>query len=148
MVSIARVLALAGVILLGMGSFIPTNKAQGLDSAACATVLKSSMVDPDCFAADLEAGFLTSNLGLVLLTVALLGLYPALTARTGRLWALALTATLTAATLFIYQDALQEQNLAGDLDWGWGVIGGGVVLLVLAAFVATVRASGRAAAPA
>ena len=140
MISIARVLALAGVILIGLGAVIPTNKAQGLDSIDCSwQVQQEAFVDPDCLQEDAENGFVISSFGIILVAVAVLGLYPALSARPSRLWALALTAALTIAVLFIYQDALSERNLAGDLDWGWGVIGGGLVLTVLAAFAGTVR---------
>lgn len=140
MISFARVFALAGVMLLILGAFLPTNRASNLEEFECTDgFLQESLISPDCLSEDAEAGFLVSSLGLVVVVVGLAGFVVALSPTPSRLWTLALTAVGVVGLLFVYQDASATLNLAGDFAWGWGVFGGAVVMLVLAALISTIR---------
>jgi hypothetical protein len=143
-ISFPRVLALAGLLLLAVGAFLPTNDLNGVTVPACTLgVPQEQFVALDCFSDDVEAGFSASLSGLVLVLMSVLGGLAALSPTPTRLWTLALTCVAVVGVLFLYQDAAASSDIAGDYAWGWGVIGGAVVVLVLAAVVGTVRRTPR-----
>lgn len=145
MISLARIFALAGVILLGIGAFLPVNKAVGIADLDCAAPqLHQSLVAIDCFSDDPQVGFQASTYGLILLGVAVVGLTVAFAPRVGRLWALAFTGSAVVGVLYAYFNALSDNQLVGDTDWGWGVMAGGVGLLLFSAFIGTIRAGAQA----
>ncbi|PJF23539.1 MAG: hypothetical protein CUN56_00390 [Phototrophicales bacterium] len=140
MISFARVFALAGAILLAVGAFLPINNAANVEALSCdAPTIHQSLVMIDCFREDVKEGFSSSTYGLMILSVAVVGALVVLVPRVGRLWALAFTSSALVGVLFAYFNALHQNQLVGDMDWGWGVIGGGVALLLLAAFIGTLR---------
>lgn len=140
MFSLPRVLALAGIVLLIVGSFLPTHDTGDGDAPECQLgVLQEALVAVDCFSDDVETGFSVSAFGLVLIVVSLFGTLAALAPTPVRLWTLAVTALAVVGVLFVYQDAYADLTAAGDYGWGWGVLGGAVLLLIAAALVGSIR---------
>ena len=142
--SLVRILALAGVVLIGMGAVVPATVYSG---PACTLPGGGgdTFLDPDCYEDDIQAGFEATHIGIILIAVAVFGLIPAFKARAVALWSYSLSALGLIAVLYLYLDA--QKTLAGDLivdyNWAWGTMLGGGAMLVLAALAATIRASRR-----
>lgn len=133
MTSVARIFALAGVLLLGIGAFLPVTTVSG---DICEVGAKA-FINTECLQDGAKEGFLASNVGVLLVIVALIGLLPALQRRPAALWVLGLMTAGLVAVLWLYVDALLELGAIQDTEWGWGALVSSAVLILLGALVAT-----------
>lgn len=147
----ARILALAGVILLGIAAVVPINT---LTDLACQEPGAEVLLDPTCFEDDVQDGFLASYFGIILVSLALIGVAPAIGGRPAVLWVYSLTALGLAMVLLLFIDARTniynasfdtDLQPAADFEWGVGVLLGGVTLLLLATIVASFNAARQSA---
>jgi hypothetical protein len=128
---LVRILALAGVLLIGIGAALPTLEL----GADCG----DSLFDVECFDDGVRDGFSASVFGIILILAALVGVYPAAGRRAAGLWVFSLTSVAMVVVLWLSVTARRDLGVAGDPDWGWGVLFGGAGLALLAALLATVR---------
>lgn len=123
---IARVLALIGIIMITAGLLLPAVcPASGCD------IPDNGLINPDNFENDVETGVLFSIYGLLTAAAALPALIGLISGERGAMLYSALASGAVVALNFGVQYRLLEAP--ATLGYGWAVMAGGSVLLLLAA---------------
>lgn len=133
-----RILAFAGLILLGFGAFLPVGTAP---VPACTLPGAKTFFDVHC-TDDAETLIEATHLGIIVLVVAAASIVPAYTQRPMGLWTMSLTALSVVIVLLLYVNALYKLNIVLDFNWGWGALFSGPLLMLLAALLATINRTG------
>lgn len=133
-----RILAFAGLILLGIGAFLPIGTAP---IPNCTLAGAKTFFDPNC-KDDAETLLEATHLGIIVLIVAAASVVPAYTQRPMGLWTMSLTALSVVIVLLLYVNALYKNGIVLDFNWGWGALFSGPLLMLLAALLATINRTG------
>lgn len=136
MASIARILALSGVVLLAIGAFIPVMATSG---TACG---EGAFLGLNCFEDGFKEGFIASHVGIFLVLLAASALLPALKRRPAGLWVFGLMVTGVVVVLWFFVDSLRNDSFSViEIDWGWGALFSSAALLLLGALFSTFNAA-------
>lgn len=147
--TLARIIAIIGIILIIFGAFVPLSCAEGktceigddLDTLSQGKKVERSLIfDFDLYDDNMRIWYAANIFGLIFIVLALASLVPAIAARPAALYA---AATVFAAWIIgnyllgrIARRIAEENDIHDTYAWGWVVLIGGIVLLYVAGIVA------------
>ncbi|PJF23540.1 MAG: hypothetical protein CUN56_00395 [Phototrophicales bacterium] len=127
---LARILGFLGLLILTAGVVMPV----ACPAESC-ELFTHALIDPERFETDTNIGIIQSVYGLLILATVIPTLFSIISGERGALLFSGLVSALIVGISFgdIW---LRIENTSESLSWGWGLLGGGSLLLIFGALFA------------